>query len=215
MRAYKYNSAFQNNFLLGWFFNDLTLCDDIIDYFKNTSDKHEGYVYNEHGKKVVNKNTKDSIDSIIPNGELLTRYYAQLNDVMTEYTKRYPLCQYGEPINILQNPNIQYYPPGGAFKLWHSERLGGLEPAASRFLTFMTYLNDVTDEGYTDFYHQKLRVRPQKGLTVIWPVDWTYFHRGYPSKTQEKYIVTGWFNYVRQEGNKTFPDICEPNFLYK
>ena len=215
MRAYKYNSSFQNNFLLGWYFDDLSLCDDIIDYLNNTSEKSPGYIYNQYGKKVVDKKTKDSIDGVIPNGELLNRYYAQLNAVLIEYSKRYPLCRYGEPLEIIQNPNIQYYPPGGGFKIWHSERLGGVEPAASRCLTFMTYLNDVTDEGYTDFYHQKLRVKPEKGLTVIWPADWTYFHRGYPSKTQEKYIVTGWFNYVRSKEQVTLPYIGEPNFIYK
>jgi len=32
-------------------------------------------------------------------------------------------------------------------------------------------------------------------LTLIWPTDWTFTHRGVPSLTEEKYIVTGWFNF--------------------
>jgi len=60
----------------------------------------------------------------------------------------------------------------------------------------MTYLNDVTDEGGTEFFHQKLKVSPEKGLTLIWPVDWTHLHRGVPSPTQEKYIITGWFSFI-------------------
>ena len=60
----------------------------------------------------------------------------------------------------------------------------------------MTYLNDVTDGGETEFLHQGLKVQPQKGLTLIWPADWTHTHRGVASPTQEKAIVTGWFNYV-------------------
>jgi hypothetical protein len=59
----------------------------------------------------------------------------------------------------------------------------------------MTYLNDVTDHGETEFYYQNLKVTPQKGKTVIWPADWTHTHRGIVSPTQDKYIVTGWFDY--------------------
>jgi hypothetical protein len=35
-------------------------------------------------------------------------------------------------------------------------------------------------------------VSPKKGLTLIWPADWTFTHRGVPSPTQEKIITTGW-----------------------
>ena len=60
----------------------------------------------------------------------------------------------------------------------------------------MTYLNNVTDAGGTEFYHQQLTVQPVKGLTLVWPADWTFTHRGVPSPTQEKRIVTGWFNFA-------------------
>ena len=62
----------------------------------------------------------------------------------------------------------------------------------------MTYLNDVSDHGETEWFHQKLKVKPKKGLTVIWPADWTFTHRGISSPTQRKIIVTGWFSYVQQ-----------------
>jgi hypothetical protein len=60
----------------------------------------------------------------------------------------------------------------------------------------MTYLNDVTDQGETEFFHQQIKIKPQKGLTVIWPADWTYTHRGIPSPTQEKFIITGWLSFL-------------------
>ena len=60
----------------------------------------------------------------------------------------------------------------------------------------MTYLNDVTDAGETEFYYQKIKVKPEKGLTLIWPSEWPWTHRGLTSKTQIKYIATGWFCYV-------------------
>ena len=39
-----------------------------------------------------------------------------------------------------------------------------------------------------------MAVQPRKGLTVIWPADWTHTHRGVPSPSQDKYIATGWYN---------------------
>ena len=60
----------------------------------------------------------------------------------------------------------------------------------------MTYLNDVVDGGETEWYYQNIKIKPVKGLTVIWPTDWTYTHRGLTSPTQTKYIATGWFNFL-------------------
>ena len=60
----------------------------------------------------------------------------------------------------------------------------------------MTYLNDVTDGGETEFKYQKLKVKPVKGKMVMWPTDFTHTHRGITSPTQEKYIATGWDNFM-------------------
>jgi len=30
------------------------------------------------------------------------------------------------------------------------------------------------------------------GKVIIFPADWTFTHRGIVSKTQTKYIITGW-----------------------
>ena len=59
----------------------------------------------------------------------------------------------------------------------------------------MTYLNDVIDGGETEWYYQNIKIKPERGLTVIWPSDWTFTHRGNTSPTQTKYIATGWFNF--------------------
>ena len=98
---------------------------------------------------------------------------------------------------FVQNINIQHYAPSEGFYAWHTERTGAAEPMVSRHMVFMTYLNDLDDGGQTEFYHQKLAIKPEKGLTLIWPSDWTFTHRGIPSMTQEKYITTGWINYIQ------------------
>ena len=59
----------------------------------------------------------------------------------------------------------------------------------------MTYLNDVPAGG-TEFMYQKITIPAIKGLTVIWPSDWTHTHRGQISNEYKKYVLTGWFNYI-------------------
>ena len=49
-----------------------------------------------------------------------------------------------------------------------------------------------SEERFTWFYTPV----PRKGLTLIWPADWTHLHRGVVSPSEEKYIITGWFDFL-------------------
>ena len=60
----------------------------------------------------------------------------------------------------------------------------------------MTYLNDIDDGGGTEFKLQEMKVKAEKGKTIIWPSDWTHTHRGIVSPSKEKYIVTGWWSFM-------------------
>ena len=92
---------------------------------------------------------------------------------------------------MTEGANIQYYAPGGGYFSEHCERTSKME---NRCLVWMTYLNSVPNAG-TNFKYQKLTTPAEKGLTLIWPTDFTHTHRGQISKTHEKYIITGWFNF--------------------
>jgi hypothetical protein len=126
--------------------------------------------------------------------DMLVRYQEQLKFCVDEYIKKYPYCNYYSPFSDKEVTNIQYYPPNGGYFKWHTERSSSEFLFSARHLVFMTYLNDVNEDGETEFYHQKIKVKPEKGLTLIWPADWTFTHRGIPSP-HEKYIVTGWLHY--------------------
>ena len=58
----------------------------------------------------------------------------------------------------------------------------------------MIYLNDVTDGGHTEFLKQKKKYQPRTGDVLIWP-HILLTHRGLTSKSQTKYIATGWFTF--------------------
>ncbi len=184
-----------DDFILRSFVKDLTICDDLISFFKKSDNQKKGITYDG----TVNPEKKDSLDlgERYVDSDLVTRYYEQLDGVIKEYILKYPYsCQ--SPFGLLEDFNIQYYKPGMGFHLWHCERSDTTEPAVSRNLVWMTYLNDINDGGETQFFHQKLKIKPEKGLTLIWPSDWTHTHRGLIS-SEDKYIITGWLNHCDPE----------------
>ena len=179
------------NFIFQSYIKDLNLCDEIIDYHKTSDNKHNGLSNYRYNPKV-----KDSTDVTFNDKSLYTRYVHQLKKLLDLYIEEYKYSNMYSSWGITENVNIQHYAPGQGFKEWHTERTTKKLPVGSRHLVFLTYLNDVNDCGETEFFYQQLKVKPQKGLTLIWPVEWTHTHRGIISPSEEKYIVTGWLNYL-------------------
>lgn len=184
-----------SDFIFTDYLQDITICDRIIDWFKETEMKGPGWA---GGPDRSDNTVKVSTDSNLRyNVELCNEYLAALDVVCKKYIEKYSFADYYAPWDVMDSVNIQYYQPGEGFYAWHCERGAVKHPAGSRHMVFMTYLNDVTDGGETEFYYQELKIQPKKGLTVLWPADWTHTHRGITSPTQEKYIVTGWYNYLK------------------
>jgi prolyl 4-hydroxylase len=182
-----------NNFIMGWYPNDVSICDELIDFHKTYDNK----VYGTIGNGLLDKTIKDSIDvPLLIETPMWTKYLVHFLQPMTDlYIKKYPECNIHGSWTCKEQINIQHYKPNGGFFHWHCERGAGTFPIVSRHLVFMTYLNDVTDGGETEFYYQKIKIKPQKGLTLLWGSDWTFLHRGIPSPSQEKLIATGWYSY--------------------
>tara|TARA_R110000744_G_scaffold379966_2_gene499323 strand:- start:398 stop:973 length:576 start_codon:yes stop_codon:yes gene_type:complete len=104
-----------------------------------------------------------------------------------------PILNPDSVISMSPTFNMQYYKKGEAFHQWHAERMKPIDN--NRVLVWMVYLNDVTDQGGTEFYHQKHTERAEQGKIVLFSSDWMHTHRGIPSPTQEKFILTGWLGW--------------------
>jgi hypothetical protein len=192
MREHEINKL--NNFIAGWYLEDTIICDKIISFHKNSPDKRNGTT----GAGYL-PNQKISTDVTLQHDPELTKEYLtnHLQLCVYSYIEKYPWCNAYTPWLVKEGVNIQHYMPNQGFLMWHSERTSCKSPHNNRNLVFMTYLNDVTDGGETEWYHQKIKVRPQKGLTIVWNSDWTFTHRGLVS-SEDKYIVTGWFNFLKE-----------------
>lgn len=185
-------------FIESYNLKDKSLCDDIINFFNASPDLH---YQGEVGKDVVDKTHKDCLQcNLNSNQELFKRYTTELVSAANKYCEAYSYVNHYAPWGLIEPINIKKYsPPNQAFHGWHTERASPIMPVCLRNLVFMTYLNDVTDAGETEYYYQKLKIKPEKNKTIIWPADWTFTHRGIPSPTQTKYIVTGWLSFLPQE----------------
>jgi hypothetical protein len=181
------------NFIEFYRLKDDDLCERIVEHFEKSEFMQRPGSSGEEGE--VNTDTKVSTD-INFEGPLVTEYAQQLNTFIEQYKAKYVYCDEGhDPWSIFPRVNIQRYRPGEYYKKLHCEHNGTSGPSARRHLVFMTYLNDVSDGGETLFYYQNLHIRPTKGLTLIWPADWTFTHCGLVSNSETKYIVTGWISY--------------------
>ena len=166
------------------------VCDQLIEYHKNNSEyKQKGTV---NGNQIIN-DVKESVDVTFytaSNHQAVRTYFNELQIGYTQYCDKFNLHHYNlrtEPAN-----NVQFYPPGGGFKVWHSERSSD---TYNRQLVYMTYLNTV-DNGGTEWLYQEFKLDAVKGLSVIWPADFAWTHRGVVSQTNEKWIATGWFSHI-------------------
>ena len=173
------------------YLQDISVCDQLIEVHRNSTQKGPGLL-----SKSVSPHIKDSIDLSVKHiqPDILNNYFSQLQHIIKSYVEKFKASNFNVPWGVLQG-QIQYYSPGGGFKTFHCERTGNVN-SWRRHLVFMTYLNEVTDHGGTEFLYQQITIQPRKGLTLIWPVDWTHTHRGIVSPSQEKYIITGWYGFV-------------------
>ena len=181
------------NFIGSWNIEPMLICDDLISYFElNLAKQQSGLLSGG-----LNLDKKDSIDIsinpkdiILPGNEAFKAYFDQLLECYKNYVEEWTfLDKISERLEI-GSFNLQRYKTGQHFKEIHTER-SSLENL-HRIFAFMTYLNDVQEGGSTYFSHYDLEIQPRKGLTLIWPAEWTHAHRGNILKEGSKYIITGW-----------------------
>jgi len=186
------------NFIGSWEM-EASICDQIITYY----DKHKGkQKLGSIGKGKINLETKHRKDiSISPQelnhegNEIFNEYFKTLFEFYKDYNQQWPFLASIVSTLEIGRFNIGKYIAGQHFQRTHTERatIGSLH----RLLAFMTYLNDVEEGGSTYFSHYDLDIKPQKGLTIIWPAEWTHAHKGNIVNSGAKYIITGWLTFPK------------------
>ena len=181
-----------DSFIGGWIIEP-QICDDLIKFFETNEKRQvEGKIGGADHQRVDHLVKKSTDICMYGADTAFDKYNEALQGCLEKYMERYPEVRdkYANFNTTYEGYNIQKYGPGDGFYNWHCER----DCRSTRCLVFMTYLNDVKDGG-TEFKYQKLTTPAKRGLTLIWPTDFTHMHRGVIAK-ETKYIITGWYNYV-------------------
>ena len=168
-------------------------CKEIIKYI----DKSELFPGGFDGG-IVNKKVKDSLevsDQFFSKLTWVDNYLLKsLNDNLEKYKQTHPQLNIVSEWKVDDGYNLQKYNPGQGFFGSHCE--AGNKSDSKRLLAWMFYLNTVTNGGGTRFDNYNKTFKAREGRLLIWPGYWTHMHHGIVSKTQTKYIATGWFSYV-------------------
>lgn len=172
-------------------------CNNLIEIFE-ASDYAKKEQHKFKGKLVKSGSSVIITEEFLHKNKIwldeLNDFYSILGHYSSEYVKKY--FQSLHFIGSWRNETysvMSRFDPGESFCDWHCEQ-GNLNKS-SRILAWMFYLNDVTDGGKTAFLNQRVGIKPESGKLVIWPSSWTHTHKGLISRTQTKYILTGWFRF--------------------
>ena len=93
-------------------------------------------------------------------------------------------------------PVVEKLDPGQGFA-WHID--SGPVGTARRFLSALTYLNNVDEGGFTEFPLQNTKLKPEQGMIVLFPPYWMFPHRGAPPTKETKYKMTCYFMVPERE----------------
>ena len=169
-------------------------CEKVIYFFESRKDLQFSRCV---GDNLLESNEKKDTEIELEPYLLSTqfRYLGKsLNEAIKSYRKQYPFVEEISQWGVGENFKIQRYNPMEGYFSLHCENAA--HPVyIRRVLVWMIYLNDVKEGGHTEFPTQNKKFQPRRGDILIWPAYFTHPHRGIVSKTQTKYIVTGWLSY--------------------
>ena len=185
-----------SNFIGCWMLEKKSICDDLIEFFEqNKSAQAPGLT----SARKLSNDVKNSTDiTVAPinlrekNFQIVSAYIKQLEICYADYLGQWDFLKLFFSRMHIGPFNIRRYDEGGHFGSLHSERI--YLNVLHRVLAWMTYLNEVPEGGETEFPMFGLKIKPEKGKTLIWPAEWTHAHRGGVVKKGSKYIVTGWMH---------------------
>ena len=168
-------------------------CNKIITAFNKDPNRMQGL--NGYSVDITRK---DSIDINLSFKKNICKYY---NDIIhpalmkgiQSYMNEYEFIKDLTQLEVFHGYNVQYYGEGQGYKKLHCEH-ENCGSAMYRILAWMFYLNDA--QCGTTFPMQDITLKPSTGDLWIWPAFWTHAHKGVTPNIGDKYIATGWVQFV-------------------
>jgi len=192
------------------------LCDELIQRYEN-SEKYDGVTaggLNRNVKtttdfNIINNKEWDEVTTFLKK-ELQANYLIYKNNLSEN--QNYNKNQYSTYKHNMLSYNkiaipyflIQRYIQNIGRYVYHHDFMVDWKTSQYRIITFIWYLNDVSEGGETEFF-ASFKIKPEKGKLVLFPSSWTFPHCGKMPISDNKYIITGWL-YVSDDDKILFND---------
>ncbi len=190
------------SFIGAWTPNDVKFLDNAIEIFNNNSLSHQE-IRSTQRKSNKEKKNKKQVNGFVANFDLnnnkmdksdyntFSLYTNFLDSCFKSYASRWEFTDYnliGLSPSTIQIVNLMNIDSDNlAFNYMKSE--GKFMQTSFSFLTFLT---DSSNLGKVEFYYQGVTIKSMKGLTLIWPSDWTHSNRILGAKdNSDFYFITG------------------------
>lgn len=174
-------------------------CDKFISYFQKLQSLNLTYTRQQANDALAHQ--KEDESAFLMQEEVFIRQDNPINNLFLDkvwyfynlYTEKYSILRDSHKHGI-QNIKIQKTLPGQGYHVWHYET--SMKLTCTRLIAFSIYLNNVDEGGETEFLYMKKRIKAEKGKLLFWPGAFTHTHRGNPPLSGEKYLLTGWLEFV-------------------
>ena len=167
------------------------ICKFLIDVFDKNEDKHEK----------INNNRKPNITQFnltqnIKLSEEITNIHDYIVSKVFVYKKKYYKFAgenfFPDKFNLEEFRIKKYNNSGDEAFDTHVDVQD--YSSARRFLSFLWYLNDVSNGGETVF--NSLVIKPKVGTMIIFPPTWMFPHCGLAPISNNKYIMSTYLHYI-------------------
>jgi len=115
--------------------------------------------------------------------KIINQYYTLLLSTTNVYAKKYNIHEtfWHEQYSVLK------YVPGTQY---HEHYDGGTN--IGRAISCVCYLNDDYEGGEIEFINFKVKIKPQKGMLILFPSNYAYRHIAHPVISGTKYNLVTW-----------------------
>ena len=178
----KVDCSLNQDFIMVW---DNIVPDGFCDWLVDYLEKNSSYIMGTRSRNYLSDKQVEMHNFSPAEADGLQSF---VNLCFRDYAEKYPYLltfPFVSSCVLLQKTE-----PKEGYHAFHSENASW--NSQNRTLAWMVYLNDVEEEGETEFLYQELKLKPKKGRVVIWPGSFTHLHRGNPPRST-KYIATGWY----------------------
>jgi len=176
-------------------------CDKCVEMYEkhNIEYGHEGSTRGGVNKKIkdtrdlcITVNQKELPEELIAlNDELYNKLTAALAVYVKSQNEKYDVKMLNYKQMVDTGFMMQKYKKNVGKYEYHNDFMFNDDINKPRLLTYLWYLNDISEGGETEFW-QQVKIKPKKGNLLLFPSNWTYPHCGLMPISDDKYIITGW-----------------------